>query len=219
MSVTLLVGVEASRLPHVETDVLVAPFFADDRPLRGPAAWADWRLCGLLDDALAAGSLPSRLGEATLALSSGRLAARRVLLISLGARAALGFAELRAAATRAAERLAALRVGDVAFAVPGQALTGIVPELAAELVVEAFAEALSRTPRALRLRLVLAEGDAGPALSALRALPTELAAGAVTLRIERAIESRQPAPPGRPRTPRPPSARPIRPRTPRQTTS
>jgi hypothetical protein len=219
MSVTLSVGVEATRLPHVETDVLVAPFFADDRPLRGPAAWADWRLCGLLDDALASGHLPNRLGEATLAPSSGRLAAQRLLLISLGTRAALGFAELRAAATRAAERLAALRASDVAFAVPGQALTGIVPELAAELVVEAFAEALSRTPRALRLRLVLAEGDAGPALSALRALPAELVAGAVALRIERAIEARQPAPPGRKPTPRPPSARPIRPGTPRPTTS
>jgi len=194
MSVTLAVAVEASPLPHVEADVLVAPFFADERPLRGPAAWADWRLCGLLDEALAAGRLPSALGEATLAPSGGRLAARRVLMIALGSRAALGFAELRAAATRAAERLAELRAGDVAFAVPGQALTGIVPELAAELVVEAFADALARTPRALRLRLVLGEGDAGPALHALRALPVDLIGGAVALRIERAIVQRRPAP-------------------------
>jgi hypothetical protein len=215
MSVTLSLGVEASRLPHVETDVLVAPFFADDRPLRGPAAWADWRLCGLLDDALVAGRLPSQLGAATLAPSSGRLAARRVLLISLGARAALGFAELRAAATQAAERLASLRAGDVAFAVPGQALTGIVPELAAELVVEAFAEVLARMPRALRLRLVLAEADAGPALAALRALPTELAGGRVALRIERAIAARQPAPPGRKPAAQAPATRTIRPATPR----
>ena len=192
MSVTLAVAVEASPLPHVEADVLVAPLFADDRPLRGPAAWADWRLCGLLDEALAAGRLPTALGEATLAPSGGRLAARRVLMIGLGPRAALGFAELRAAATRAAERLALLRAGDVAFAVPGQALTGIVPELAAELVVEAFADALARTPRALRLRLVLAEGDAGPALHALRALPVDLIGGAVALRIERAIVQRRP---------------------------
>jgi hypothetical protein len=215
VSVTLAVGVEASRLPHVEADVLVAPFFADDRPLRGPAAWADWRLCGLLDDALAAGRLPLGLGAATLALSDGRLAVRRILLIGLGPRAAFGFAELRVATTRAAERLAALRAGDVAFAVPGQELTGIVPELAAELVVEAFADALARTPRALRLRLVLAEEDAAPALSALRALPTELVAGAVALRIERAIEARRPAPPGRDRAPREREVRPLRPNLPR----
>jgi hypothetical protein len=195
MSVTLAVAVETSPLPHVEADVLVAPFFADERPLRGPAAWADWRLCGLLDEALAAGRLPSRVGEATLAPSGGRLAARRVLVIGLGAREALGFAELRAAATRAADRLAALRAGDVAFALPGQPLTGIVPELAAELVVEAFADALARVPRALRLRLVLAEGDAGAALHALRALPAELSGGAVTLRVERAIVQRRPVTP------------------------
>lgn len=194
MSVTLALAVESSPLPHVEADVLVAPFFADDRPLRGPAAWADWRLCGLLDEALAAGRLPTGLGEATLAPSGGRLAARRVLMIGLGSREGLGFAELRAAATRAAERLAALRAGDVAFAVPGQALTGIVPELAAELVVEAFSDALARTPRALRLRLVLAEADAGPALHALRALPVDLIGGAVALKIERAIVQRRPAP-------------------------
>jgi Cytosol aminopeptidase family, N-terminal domain len=194
MSVTLAVAVEASPLQHVEADVLVAPFFSGERPLRGPAAWADWRLCGLLDEALAAGRLPSALGAATLAPSGGRLAARRVLLIGLGGRPELGFAELRTAATRAAERLLALRTGDVAFAVPGQALTGIVPELAAELVVEAFADGLARTPRALRLRLVLAEGDAGPALHALRALPVDLVGGAVALRIERAILQRRPAP-------------------------
>jgi leucyl aminopeptidase len=215
MSVTLGVGVESSRLPHVEADVLVAPFFADDRPLRGPAAWADWRLCGLLDDALASGRLPAGLGEATLAPSGGRLAARRVLLLGLGRRAALGFGELRGAATRAAERVGALRAGDVAFAVPGQTLTGIVPELAAELVVEAFAAALARAPRAQRLRLVLAEGDAGPALAALRALPAELAGGAVTLRIERAILKRQPAAREPALPPRLPPARPLRPTPPR----
>jgi hypothetical protein len=195
VSVTLAVAVETSALPHVEGDVIVAPFFADERPLRGPAAWADWRLCGLLDEALATGRLPSRVGEATLAPSGGRLAARRVLLICLGAREALGFAELRAAATRAAEKLAELRVGDVAFALPGQPLTGIVPELAAELVVEAFADALARVPRALRLRLVLTEADAGAVLHALRALPTELCGGAVALRAERAIVSRRLVPP------------------------
>jgi hypothetical protein len=215
VSVTLAVGVEASRLPHVVADALVTPFFADDRPLRGPAAWADWRLCGLLDDALAAGRMPIGLGAATLAQSGGRLAVRRVLLIGLGPRAAFGFAELRVAATRAAERLAALRAGDIAFAVPGQALTGIMPELAAELVVEAFAEALSRTPRALRLRLVLAEEDAAPALAALRALPTELVGGSVALRIERAIEARRPAAPGRFSAPRAVQARPLRPSPPR----
>jgi hypothetical protein len=193
MSVTLSVGVEDSALPKVETDVLVAPFFAEDRPLRGPAAWADWRLCGLLDAALGAGRMPTGLGEATLAPSGGRLAAHRVLVLGLGAREALGFAELRTAANRAAESLLGLRAADVAFAIPRQELTGIVPELAAELVVEAFADALARTPRAVRLRLVLAEEDARSALHALRALPVDLIGGAVSLRVERHIVS-QPRP-------------------------
>jgi hypothetical protein len=163
LSVTLAVAVEDSPLPKVETDVLVSPFFAEDRPLRGPAAWADWRLCGLLDEALGAGRMPAGLGQATLAPSGGRLAARRVVVLGLGTREALGFAELRAAATCAAEHVIGLRASDVGFAVPNQELTGIVPELAAELVVEAFADALARTPRALRLRLVLS-GKISPAI-------------------------------------------------------
>src|SRR5262249_61208835 len=84
VSVTRAVGVESSRLPYVDADVLVAPFFADDRPLRGPAAWADWRLCGLLDDAVAAGRLPTGLGEATLAPSGGRRAAPRGVALRPG---------------------------------------------------------------------------------------------------------------------------------------
>ncbi len=206
MSVTLAVAVEDSAFPKVETDVLVAPFFAEDRPLRGPAAWADWRLCGLLDEALGAGRMPTGLGQTTLAPSGGRLAAKRVLVLGLGEREALGFAELRTAATRAAESIAKLRAGDVAFAIPSQDLTGIVPELAAELVVEAFADALARTPRALRLRLVLAAEDARSALQALRALPVDLIGGAVALRVERHVvsqpEAREPARPAAP-TPRP----------------
>jgi hypothetical protein len=73
--------------------------------------------------------------------------------------------------------------------VPSQELTGIVPELAAELVVEAFAEVLAQTPRALRLRLVLPEEDARSALHALRALPVDLIGGAVALRVERHVVS------------------------------
>ncbi|MEN8158633.1 MAG: M17 family peptidase N-terminal domain-containing protein [Myxococcota bacterium] len=206
MSVTLAVAVEDSPLPKVETDVLVAPFFAEDRPLRGPAAWADWRLCGLLDEALGTGRMPTGLGEATLAPSGGRLAARRVLVLGLGARDALGFAELRTAANRAAESLLRLRAADVAFAVPSQELTGIVPELAAELVVEAFADAVAHTPRALRLRVVLAEDDARSALHALRALPVDLIGGAVALRVERHIVTQpepQLEPPARPAPPAP----------------
>lgn len=201
MSVTLGVAVEDSALPKVEVDLLIAPFFAEDRPLRGPAAWADWRLCGLLDEALGAGRMPTGLGETTLAPSEGRLASQRVVVLGLGERDALGFSELRSAATRAAECAIGLRASDVAFAVPAQELTGIVPELAAELVVEAFADALARTPRALRLRLVLAEADARSALHALRALPVDLSGGAVALRVERHIVS--PPTPREPAQPKP----------------
>ena len=80
------------------------------------------------------------------------------------------------------------------------------PELAAELVVEAFADALAKTPRAVRLRLVLAEEDARSALHALRALPVDLIGGAVALRVERHIVSQpEPSlePPARPAPPAP----------------
>ena len=49
-------------LERVESDVAVAGFFTDERPLRGGAARADWRLCGGLSRRIESGDLSGRSG-------------------------------------------------------------------------------------------------------------------------------------------------------------
>jgi hypothetical protein len=86
MSASVELCVETAPFERIEADLAVAGFFLDERPLRGAAGRADWRLCGLVTELLENGRLRGRLGEATLVPSMGRLAADRVLLLGLGRR-------------------------------------------------------------------------------------------------------------------------------------
>jgi hypothetical protein len=64
-------------------ELLVLPFFVDERPLRGAAGLVDWRLCGRLSKLLLAGKVAGGLGETTL-FPVGRLPFRKVLLFGMG---------------------------------------------------------------------------------------------------------------------------------------
>src|SRR5260221_14536712 len=52
-------------------ELLVAPFFADERPLRGTGGLVDWRLCGRLSRLLAARRVTGALGETPLLPAGG----------------------------------------------------------------------------------------------------------------------------------------------------
>ena len=56
----------ARPLERVACDIAVAGFFTDERPLRGGAARADWRLCGGLSRRIESGDLSGKSGEAML---------------------------------------------------------------------------------------------------------------------------------------------------------
>ena len=86
MSVTLAVACSGERSERLAAELLVAPFFASERPLRGAAGRVDWRLCGLLTEQILGGGLTGASSEATLVPSGGRLKAPRVLLLGLGSR-------------------------------------------------------------------------------------------------------------------------------------
>lgn len=73
-------------LERVEADLAVAGFFADERPLRGGAARADWRLCGGLSRRIEGGDLSGRSGEALLVACGRALSAPRLMLLGLGPR-------------------------------------------------------------------------------------------------------------------------------------
>ena len=111
MSVALALEIETERLDRVIADVLVTPFFACDRPLRGPAARADWRLCGMISDRLERAELTGELGEAAIFPTGGRMRAPLLLAIGLGPRPDFGEAALRELARGAARKLLGLRSG------------------------------------------------------------------------------------------------------------
>jgi Cytosol aminopeptidase family, N-terminal domain len=65
-------------------DALLLPFFADERPLRGAAGLADWRLNGRLSRLLKARRASGAAGETVMMPPGRRLRFARVMLFGLG---------------------------------------------------------------------------------------------------------------------------------------
>ena len=87
MSGAVLVELTPRPLERVDSEIAVAGFFRDERPLRGGAARADWRLCGGISRRILDGDLSGESGEALLIGCGRALRAPRLLLLGLGARA------------------------------------------------------------------------------------------------------------------------------------
>lgn len=83
MSVHLL-GAELARWDEVPGGALLLTFFADERPLRGAAGLADWRLCGRLSRLIKRGKITGTFGETLLLPPGRRLAFSHVFLFGLG---------------------------------------------------------------------------------------------------------------------------------------
>ena len=100
MKESVVVELTPRPLERVECEIAVAGFFCDERPLRGGAARADWRLCGGISQRIIDGDLSGESGEALLIGCGRALRAPRLLLLGLGARA--DFDSLRASDETAA---------------------------------------------------------------------------------------------------------------------
>jgi hypothetical protein len=118
VSVSIELCVETTPFERIEADLAVAGFFLDERPLRGAAGRADWRLCGVVTELVGSGRLRGKVGEATLVPSMGRLAADRVLLLGLGRRSSFRVGRARDTSHAAVERGLALGARAVVLAPP-----------------------------------------------------------------------------------------------------
>lgn len=150
MRSTLGVEVEAEPLSRLAAEVAVAGFFRDQRPLRGGAGQADWRLCGWLSGLVAAARLAGEWGEGALVLTQGRLLAPRLLVVGLGPAARYGPDAHRDATRAALERVLALGAGVAAIDLPPPLGVEGAERVAASLLAGAC-EALD--PRSVRLLL------------------------------------------------------------------
>jgi len=75
---------DLARWDESARDCLVLPVFKDDRPLRGAAGLADWRLCGRLSRLVKATRATADAGETLLLPPGRRLRFQRVLWFGLG---------------------------------------------------------------------------------------------------------------------------------------
>lgn len=72
------------RWDETARDCLVLPVFKDDRPLRGAAGLADWRMCGRLSRLLKSHKATGEAGERLLLPPGRRLKFSRILWFGLG---------------------------------------------------------------------------------------------------------------------------------------
>ena len=164
MSASAELSLHTRPIERLPADVAVAGFFADDRPLRGGAGRLDWRLCGRVSDLLLAGRMAGERGEAVLVPAMGVIAAQRVLVLGLGARADFSVVAAQHAMREACERCLVLGLRDLAIAPLGIAADDFPRH--AQAIVGGLAESLANDAP-LRVRMPVRATDAERAFQAL----------------------------------------------------
>jgi hypothetical protein len=170
LSASLSIEIVAQPFERIAADLAIAGFFSDERPLRGPAGRADWRLCGAVSKLIEQNRLKGNLDDALLMPSSDRLYAPRVLLIGLGRRSRFDLRAARRATREAVGRALDLRAERVALPPLGIAVDDF-PRHAA-VVMEGALEAVAASDRddaRLCLRLGFEVGQVRVAREALSA--------------------------------------------------
>lgn len=121
-------------------DLLVLPFFADERPLRGAAGLCDWRLCGRLSRLLQTTRVAGKWGETTLypplVAGARRLPFSRLLLYGLGAADRFDEKAAHEAARAIVDKTRKLGVGRYALVPPGRSTGRLSARRALEIYLE-----------------------------------------------------------------------------------
>lgn len=116
------VSVSLESLDELQAEILVLPYFSDERPLRGAAGLVDWRLCGALSRKLMAGYLDGHFGDKALIAAPAKLRVESLLLIGLGNSDDFGTDEAAQACGWIAEALSHGDLSTVALALPGRSM-------------------------------------------------------------------------------------------------
>ncbi len=197
MSAALAIELELGPIERARADLVIVSFCSTDRPLRGAAGRADWRLCGRLSRLIASGRVEGHAGEAVLLPGGGGLRAPLLLALGRGPSASLGPAAAAAFARDAVGRGLGLRAATLALALPG----GELPELALrqrlEAIVAGAGEALAARAGGASLHLLLIAGpeNGSQLLEALRSVRPAGFPASVALRLPGAPPRRTPTRP------------------------
>jgi hypothetical protein len=79
-----VLAADLAKWDEADHDALLLPIFADERPLRGAAGLADWRLCGRLSRLIKSGRASGAQGESILLPPGRRLRFQRIVVFGLG---------------------------------------------------------------------------------------------------------------------------------------
>ncbi|MGB5219669.1 MAG: M17 family peptidase N-terminal domain-containing protein [Polyangiales bacterium] len=115
-------------LDRLQAEVIVLPFFSDERPLTGAAALIDWRMCGALSRKLLAGHLDGHFGEKGMIAAPPRLKAEGLLLVGLGPMNSFDRGVAKRACSVIAGALRESMVTTAAMVLPGRSLR-LIPAL------------------------------------------------------------------------------------------
>ncbi len=121
--VSVVVELDAKPLERVPADLVVVGFSPDDRPLRGSAGRADWRLCGELWRLVTLRRLNGTLGQAALLSAAGSLRSPLLLVLGLGHRAELSIDTWRDLGRDVVRRALDLRVNRAVLGLASDAAT------------------------------------------------------------------------------------------------
>lgn len=191
---SIIVELEDEPLERAPADLVVVGFSPDDRPLRGSAGRADWRLCGDLWGLVASRKLNGTLGQAALLSAAGSLRSPLLLVLGLGHRAELVVATWRELGRDVVRRALDLRVQRAVLGLASDA-ANLGPEGTRALFGGAAAAAAER---GAELRVAIVGEGASARLAELRPLAqTGLPAGA-SLRLPEAPEKPTRFPPTQP---------------------
>jgi hypothetical protein len=158
MRATLNLEIQSGSLERASVDLAIAGIFADERPLRGGAGQADWRLCGQISELLRDQHFDAKIGEALLVPTLGRLQAPRFLGIGLGPQATCGADQVRISTQIAVERAVALGVQTVALLPLGIASHAL-PQHAGAILGGSIA-GMAGGEASLSLRLLIPDDEA-----------------------------------------------------------
>jgi hypothetical protein len=163
---SVVVELDDKPLEQAPADLVVVGFSPDDRPLRGGAGRADWRLCGELWELVTSRKLNGTLGQAALLSAAGALRSPLLLVLGLGHRADLAVDTWRELGRDVTRRALDLRVSRVVLGLVSDA-ANLGPEGTRALFSGAL-DAVAERSAELCLAIV---GEGGPArLSELRSI-------------------------------------------------
>ncbi len=127
---------DLARWDETKRDTLVLSVFRDERPLRGAAGLADWRMCGRLSRLVKANKIGAEANETMMLPPGRRLAFSRILWFGLGESKGYSDDRFRKDLARIVEVVSKANITDWALQPPGRASGLIGARRAIEIMLE-----------------------------------------------------------------------------------